>query len=220
MQVRFPYNRDPEGGLSMQVIVTGRNIELTSALKDYVIDKLQRAQKHFDHELHCKALLSVAKNPSIAKSQTAEVTVQINGQVIRGEESTENMYASIDFVADKIERQLRKYKTRYYHKGKQASKDRRLKIVTEEELDEEEFDIAIELDSGVDLDSDAVQRALGPRIVRSKRFALLPMGANEACKQMDLLGHDFFMFINKDTDRICTVYHRRDGNYGLIEPEY
>ncbi len=204
----------------MQVIVTGRNIELTSALKDYVIDKLQRAQKHFDHELHCKALLSVAKNPSIAKSQTAEVTVQINGQVIRGAESTENMYASIDFVADKIERQLRKYKTRYYHKGNKVTKDRRLKIVTEEELDEEEFDIAIELDASVDLDNEAVQAALGPRIVRSKKFALVAMAPAEACKHVDLLGHEFFMFINKDTSKVCTIYHRRDGNYGLIEPEY
>ena len=101
----------------MHVTVTGRNIDLTPALKDYLVDKLQRAQKHFDSDLDCKALLSVAKNPSIARSQTAEVTISVNGQVIRGEESTENMYASIDLVADKIERQLRKYKTRYFNKS-------------------------------------------------------------------------------------------------------
>src|SRR5580698_6296621 len=101
----------------MQVTVTGRNIELTPALKDYLTDKLQRSQKHFDHDLAAMALLSVSKNPSVAQSQTAEVTIKLNGSVIRGEESTENMYASIDLVADKIERQLRKYKTRYYHKG-------------------------------------------------------------------------------------------------------
>ena len=101
----------------MQVTVTGRNIELTNALKSYLLDKLQRSQKHFDHDLAISALLSVAKNPSVAQSQTAEVTVKLNGSIIRGEESTANMYASIDLVADKIERQLRKYKTRYYHKG-------------------------------------------------------------------------------------------------------
>lgn len=198
----------------MQVTVTGRNIELTPALKDYVIDKLQRAQKHFDHELHCKALLSVAKNRSIAKSQTVEVTVQVNGQVIRGAESTENMYASIDFVADKIERQLRKYKTRYYHKGNKT-KDRRLKIVTEEELDREP-----DLEPEDMLQADVSIEIVGPRIVRSKEFALQALSPEEACKHMDLLGHDFFMFINKENNKVNTVYHRRDGNYGLIEPEY
>ncbi|MBK7749285.1 MAG: ribosome-associated translation inhibitor RaiA [Candidatus Obscuribacter sp.] len=101
----------------MQVTVTGRNFELTSALKEYLVEKLARAQKHFDHRLDCTALLSVAKNPSIAKSQKAEVTIKVNGNVIRGEEATENMYASIDLVADKIERQLRKYKTRHFSKG-------------------------------------------------------------------------------------------------------
>ena len=87
----------------MQVTVTGRNIELTPALKDYLTDKLQRSQKHFDHDLAAIALLSVAKNPSVAHNQTAEVTIKLNGSLIRGEESTENMYASIDLVADKIE---------------------------------------------------------------------------------------------------------------------
>src|ERR1700751_5311262 len=98
------------GGTSMQtsmhVTVTGRNIDLTPSLKEYLMEKLRRAQKHFDHPLEVTALLSVAKNPSIAQSQTAEVTLKVNGTTIRGEESTENMYASIDLVADKIERQL------------------------------------------------------------------------------------------------------------------
>jgi putative sigma-54 modulation protein len=198
----------------MQITVTGRNIEVTNALKDYVIDKLQRAQKHFDHELHCKATLSVAKNPSIAKSQTAEVTVQLNGQMIRGAESTENMYASIDFVADKIERQLRKYKTRYTHKGNK-SKDRRLVIVTEEELDKEpvaEGDEMGQADFSIEI--------VGPKIVRSNQIKLEQMMPEEACKHMDLLEHDFFMFINSETGKISTLYHRRDGNYGLIEPQY
>ena len=100
----------------MHVIVTGRNLDLTPSLKDYLLDKLQRSQKHFDHPLDITALLSVAKNPSIAHNQTAEVTIKVNGNIIRGEESTENMYASIDLVANKIERQLRKFKTRYYQR--------------------------------------------------------------------------------------------------------
>lgn len=196
----------------MQITVTGRNIEVTSALKDYVIDKLQRAQKHFDHELHCQATLSVAKNPSIAKSQTAEVTVTLNGQVIRGAESTENMYASIDFVADKIERQLRKYKTRYYSKGHKG-KDRRILIVTEEELEKEPVpDGDGELEFSIEV--------VGPKIVRSNQIKLEQMNPEEACKHMDLLEHDFYMFINAETGKVSTLYHRRDGNYGLIEPQY
>jgi putative sigma-54 modulation protein len=192
----------------MHVTVTGRNIELTPALKDYLVDKLQRSQKHFDHALNVTALLSVAKNPSVAESQTAEVTIKLNGSIIRGEESTENMYASIDLVADKIERQLRKYKTRYYHRGNK--------------LREREDGLgAVDVGALVDSDSAISQELNGfhPTIVRSKRFPLKPMVAEEACKHMDLLGHDFFMFINSESNKVNTVYHRRDGNYGLIEPE-
>jgi putative sigma-54 modulation protein len=188
----------------MQVVVIGRNIELTPALKSYLLDKLQRSQKHFDHELAVNALLSVAKNPSVAESQTAEVTVKMNGSLIRGEESTANMYASIDLVADKIERQLRKYKTRYYHKGNKLASGGFLNGENSAVHDHE-------LDDGLEEHK--------PKIVRSKRFPLKPMAPEEACKHMDLLGHDFFMFINAETDQVNTVYHRRDRNYGLIEPE-
>lgn len=191
----------------MHVTVTGRNIELTPALKDYLVDKLQRSQKHFDHALNVTALLSVAKNPSVAESQTAEITIKLNGSIIRGEESTENMYASIDLVADKIERQLRKYKTRYFHKGNKARERNGSGAVDVSAVPDSDVAILKELDE------------LRPKIVRSKRFPLKPMLPEEACKHMDLLGHDFFMFINSDSNQVNTVYHRRDGNYGLIEPE-
>lgn len=194
----------------MNVVVTGRNIDLTPALKDYLLDKLQRSQKHFDHALHITALLSVAKNPSVAHSQTAEVTIKLNGAVIRGEESTENMYASIDLVADKIERQLRKYKTRYYHKGNKGNHGRGVALA---------IDVSPEIDTDSEVNREIELEDIRPKIVRSKRFPLKPMLAEEACKHMDLLGHDFFMFINAETSHVNTVYHRRDGNYGLIEPE-
>jgi putative sigma-54 modulation protein len=196
----------------MLVTVTGRNIELTPALKEYLTEKLQRAQKHFDHKLDCTALLSVAKNPSIAKSQKAEITIKVNGNVIRGEEATENMYASIDLVADKIERQLRKYKTRHYTKTGKAKEydDESPELSDDDDLEPIDFNVGKEPANGADI---------RPKIVRSKRFPLKPMMADEACKHMDLLGHDFFMFINSETNHVNTVYHRRDGNYGLIEPE-
>jgi putative sigma-54 modulation protein len=193
----------------MNVVVTGRNLDLTPALKDYLLDKLQRSQKHFDHPLHITALLSVAKNPSVAESQTAEITIKLNGSVIRGEESTENMYASIDLVADKIERQLRKYKTRYYHKGNKG-RDNHVNDV---------IDVSPEVDNDAAVNRDIALEDVKPKIVRSKRFPLKPMSPEEACKHMDLLGHDFFMFINSETGQVNTVYHRRDTNYGLIEPE-
>ncbi len=193
----------------MQVTVTGRNVELTTALKDYLTEKLQRSQKHFDHALVATALLSVAKNPSVAQNQTAEVTIKLNGSVIRGEESTENMYASIDLVADKIERQLRKYKTRYYQKGNKAKSKN----------GSHAFEIGSDAYSDATDTKEFSADGFMPKIVRSKRFTLKPMPADEACKHMDLLGHDFFMFINSDSNQVNTVYHRRDGNYGLIEPE-
>ena len=193
----------------MQVTVTGRNLELTPALKDYLLEKLQRSQKHFDHALIATALLSVAKNPSVAQNQTAEVTIKLNGSLIRGEESTENMYASIDLVADKIERQLRKYKTRYYHKGNKSKGKN----------GSEAIDVGAQIDYDNVISKEIAAEGFMPKIVRSKRFTLKPMPPDEACKQMDLLGHDFFMFINSDTNQVNTVYHRRDGNYGLIEPE-
>jgi putative sigma-54 modulation protein len=196
----------------MNVVVTGRNIELTPALKDYLVDKLQRAQKHFDHKLDAIALLSVAKNPSISNSQTAEVTIKVNGSIIRGEESTENMYASIDLVANKIERQLRKFKTRYNHRVNKGKEHHNAG-------NHEAIDVSPDIDSDESVKHDLSFEEIRPKIVRSKKFPLKPMLPEEACSQMDLLGHDFFMFINSDTNQVNTVYHRRDTNYGLIEPE-
>jgi len=193
----------------MHVVVTGRNMDLTPALKDYLLEKLQRAQKHFDHPLDINALLSVAKNPSISDNQTAEVTIKMNGNIIRGEESTENMYASIDLVANKIERQLRKYKTRYFHKGNKLK----------ERDNHEAIDVSPEIDTDEAVKKDISLEEIKPKIVRSKRFPLKPMLPEEACSHMDLLGHDFFMFVNSETGQVNTVYHRRDSNYGLIEPE-
>src|ERR1700723_3155242 len=150
----------------MNVTVTGRNIELTPALKEYLTDKLARSQKHFDHALIAIALLSVAKNPSVAQNQTAEVTIKLNGSVIRGEESTENMYASIDLVADKIERQLRKYKTRYYHKGNHGKGKGPEREIGGADLEgaDEEFDF--DSDNGFTSKESALEETNGPRIVR------------------------------------------------------
>ncbi|MBX9688187.1 MAG: HPF/RaiA family ribosome-associated protein [Candidatus Obscuribacterales bacterium] len=119
------------------------------------------------------------------------------------------MYASIDLVADKIERQLRKYKTRYWQRT--AKNHREASPVAVDVGAEEDDDFAVE--------KAITFEAIRPKIVRSKKFPLKPMKPEEAASHMDLLGHDFFMFINSETGQVNTVYHRRDGNYGLIEPE-
>ena len=201
--------------MNMHVTVTGKNIELTRALKEYLIEKLNRAQKHFEQPLEAIAILSVAKNPSMAQNQTAEVTIKINGTIIRGEESTENMHASIDLVADKIERQLRKFKTKYYQRPAKSKESLVYDINNDTETEEEEFDLE-------NLELQVInpnKENPGPKIVRSKRYPLKPMTPEEASQHMDLLGHEFFMFINKETSQVNTVYSRRDGQYGLIEPE-
>lgn len=201
----------------MHVTVTGRNIELTPPLKEYLMDKLGRAQKHFDQPLEVTATLSVAKNPSIPENQTVEVSIKVNGTVIRGEESTENMYASIDLVADKIERQLRKYKTKYWQKAAKGSHLHRVAADDEPVVVDNDGDEDYEVIGSIG--SAMKETDHTPKIVRSKRFPLKPMTPEEAASHMDLLGHDFFMFINSDSGHVNTVYHRRDGNYGLIEPD-
>ena len=119
------------------------------------------------------------------------------------------MYASIDLVADKIERQLRKYKTRYFQKNNKGKERDQLETI----------DVSPEMDNDEAVSRDISIEEIRPKIVRSKRFPLKPMMPEEACKHMDLLGHDFFMFINSESNHVNTVYHRRDSNYGLIEPE-
>jgi putative sigma-54 modulation protein len=182
----------------MKFIVSGKNIEVTPALKKKIIKKLEKLEKFFKKETEVQVTMGVEKSRHII-----EVTIPFNGVVIRAEESTPDMYASIDKVIDIIERQIRKYKTKLqkrthgnvlnpeYFKSKGDERDVR------DEDEEDEF-----------------------RIVRTKRFAIKPMSLEEAILQMNLLGHEFFVFSNADTDQVNVVYKRKDGNYGLIEPEF
>lgn len=178
----------------MRVKVSGKNIVVTDALKDKVNKKLSKFEKFFEQDVEVQATLSVEKGRHIF-----EVTIPFNGIIIRGEEATDDMYMSIDNVIEKLERQIRKQKTKLERK----MKDFNLKFDTLfddiKDEDEEEEEI---------------------RIVKTKRFAIKPMPAEEAAMQMELLGHSFFVFSNSDTDDVNVIYKRKDGNYGLIEPEY
>lgn len=178
----------------MSLLVRGKNIEVTPALKDYVEKRLGRVQKYFDDEAEIQVGLSVVK-----ESHIVEVTVLLNGLILRGEDKTPDMYASVDSVVDKIERQIAKYKTKINRKLRQKG----LKDINDQQLT-----------------PDREEGEAEPAIVRTKRFEVKPMPVEEAILQMNLLGHDFFVFANAETEGINVLYRRKDGNYGLIQPDY
>ncbi len=177
----------------MQIHVRGKNMEVNSSLQEYAEKRLGKLEKYFDSNFEAQVTLSVAKEDNIV-----EVTISIDGLLLRGEESSEDMYASIDKVVDKLERQMHKYKTKINRKLRQRGikelNEQYVSLQREEKENEE------------------------PQVVRTKRFVIKPMSVEEAILQMNLLGHDFFVFNNAETEDINVLYRRKDGNYGLIEP--
>ena len=175
----------------MRITITGRNIELTEGLKAAVEEKLSKLEKFFAPDTDVFVTLSVEK-----ERQKIEVTIPIKGHVIRSEQSSNDMYVSIDMAVDLLERMIRKYKTKIskYGKGELKFNDEFM----EEDVDNHET----------------------VTITKSKRFAIKPMDVEEACVQMELLGHTFFVFRNSETDEVNVVYKRKDNTYGLIEPEF
>lgn len=176
----------------MKTIITGKNIEVTEALKERVIKKIGKLDKFFNSETEAHVTLSVQRT-----RQIAEVTISFNGIVLRAEEPNDDMYTSIDRTVDLLERQIRKNKTRLERK----LHDNNFRVENfkfpEEVIEEEEF-----------------------KVVKSKRFAIKPMDVEEAILQMNLLGHEFFMFYNSENKQVNVVYKRKDGNYGLIESQF
>jgi putative sigma-54 modulation protein len=187
----------------MKLVIHGKNIEISDAIREYVHQKIEKAANHFqtlttEIDVH----LSVARNPRITPRQTAEVTIYANGSVIRAEESSESLYASIDLVADKIARQLRKYKEKRQSKNYSRPKE----------------DITVAEPPLVsDLTSDRSPE-LPEEVVRTKYFAMPPMTVREALEQLELVDHDFYMFHNSETDQINVIYERNHGGYGVIQP--
>ena len=189
----------------MKLLIQGNNIAVTESIHDYVEQKLEKAVKHFQNitskvDVH----LSVARNSRIERKHKAEVTVFANGTVIRAQEGSENLYASIDMVADKIARQLRKYKEK--HLAKKAHAHIRQEEIIEDNIVEAE-----------NLDEDRYPE-LPAEVVRSKYFTMPPMTVEEALGQLQLVDHDFYMFNNKDTNEINVIYIRNHGGYGVIQP--
>jgi len=178
----------------MKVNILGKNIEVTEGLRNAIEKKLSRLDKFFDNEQEAFVTLSVQKARKII-----EVTIRFNGVLLRSEEANSDMYAAIDIVSDKLERQIVKHKSRLerkYHSNVPL-KYQNIPIY--------------------EYSADEVKE---PKIVKTKKFAIKPMSSEEAVLQMDLLGHDFFVYSNADTGDVNVVYKRKDGNYGLIEPEF
>ncbi|MGB7414347.1 MAG: ribosome-associated translation inhibitor RaiA [Thermosynechococcaceae cyanobacterium] len=186
----------------MKLVLHGKNIEITEAIRDHVNQKIEKAASHYQHlTTEIDVHLSVSPNSKGQSKQTAEVTLFANGSVIRAEESSENLYASIDLVSDKISRQLRKYKEKRQEKGNRSKEELRL---------EEQPLVG-------DLTADRVPE-LPADVVRSKYFAMPPMSVHDALEQLDLVDHDFYVFCNADTNEINVIYERNHGGYGVIQP--
>ena len=178
----------------MIINIRGKNIEVTDALGEYVEKRIGKLDKFFDTETEAQVLLGVTRENNII-----EVTILLNGMILRGEESTPDMYASIDLVVEKLEKQIEKYKTKLNRNLRQKASKRMVKLDREAQ------------------DADPLEDE--PKVVRVKRFAVKPMTVEEAILQMNLLSHDFFVFFDAEVEAVSVIYRRKDGNYGLIEPE-
>lgn len=174
----------------MKFIIIGRNIDITEGLKSAVQEKLGKLKRYFTPETEIHVTLSVEKD-----RQKIEVTIPVKGNIIRSEQVSSDMYVSIDLVEEVIERQLRKYKTKIVNQ-QQAGGNFQKEFVEDEFLEDEEVNI-----------------------IRTKKFGIKPMYPEDACVQMELLGHNFYVFRNAETDEVNVVYKRKGNTYGLIEPE-
>jgi putative sigma-54 modulation protein len=192
----------------MKLVLHGKNIEITDAIREYVHQKIEKAVSHFatittEVDVH----LSVNRNPRVTERQVTEVTVYANGTVIRVQEAAEILYASIDLVADKITRKLRKYKEKHFvaKKTHVSLKDREV----EPELDVAPMDYDLMGDRSPELPEE---------VVRVKYFHMEPMTVREAWEHLQLVGHDFYMFRNSETSEINVIYQRNHGGYGVLQP--
>lgn len=174
----------------MRVTVIGKNIDVTPALKEIVERKISKLDRYFKPNVEARATLTVQKN-----SQIFEVTIPFNGVILRCEESTDDMYKSIDLVQAKLERKIRKQRTKLQRRSNESLRFSNFDEVALEEDDQGE-------------------------IVKVKKFNIKPMSTEEAILQMELVEHNFFVFKDSDTDNVNVIYKRKDGNYGLLEPDY
>ena len=175
----------------MKISIYSKNMQMTEALREAAIKKLRRLDKFFQQDIEAKVVLGVEK-----KIHKVEVTIPFNGRIVRVEEFSDDMYNALDEAVESLEQQIRKYKSKLQNKRQSSESIKFENIEPLDDEDDEEF-----------------------KVVKTKRFAIKPMNIEEAILQMDLLKHNFFVFLNADTEEVNVVYKRKDENYGLIEPE-
>lgn len=175
----------------MRITISGKNLDITEGLRSAVENKLSRLEKYFTPDTIVNVTLSVTKK----RYQKMEVTIPVKGHIIRAEQESNDMYVTIDLVEEVIEAQLKKYRQKLISQQQEGSGFK------------QEF---------LDADSSEEEEV---QIIRSKKFGMKPMFPEDACVQMELLGHTFFVFRNAETNEVNVVYKRKDGNYGLIEAE-
>lgn len=196
----------------MKLVIQGKNIEITDAIRTHVQQKIEKATAHFQTIINeVDVNLSIENNPRIAPKQATEVTLYLNNAVVRAEESSENLYASIDLVTDKITRQLRKYKEKRRRQDHASVRPTNVDSLSDPNTNTPEGspDINEVLNH---------QPALPAEVVRTKYFAMPPMTVAEALENLELVGHDFYMFRNIETGEINVMYERNHKGYGLIQP--
>ena len=175
----------------MKFVIVGKNIEVTPGLRSAVEEKIGKLERYFNPETEAHVTLSVEK-----ERQKIEVTIPVKGSIIRSEQVSNDMYVSIDLVEEIIERQLKKYKNKLVDQ-KQSAGFFKQEFIEKEYMEDEEV-----------------------KIIRTKKFDIKPMYPEDACVQMELLGHSFFVFCNAETDQVNVVYKRKGNTYGLIEPDF
>ena len=175
----------------MNLVISGKNLDITEGLRSAIEEKIGKLERYFTDTTEVHVTLSTEKN-----RQKIEITIPMKGSIIRAEEVSSDMYVSIDLVEEVIERQLRKYKNKIVDKQQAAANFQKAYLDKDYDEDEE------------------------VKIIRTKKFGIKPMYPEDACVQMELLGHNFFVFYNAETDQVNVVYKRKGNTYGLIEPEF
>lgn len=178
----------------LKVDLVARNLEVTDDLRAHVEKKLRKIEKHFAKGIPAQVVLTSERG-----RQIVEITIPLDGMVVRGQEATNDIYAAVNLAVEKIERRIEKYRARFQRRKREGRAQARSVTVREVPAPAEEVE--------------------EPRVVKVKRFNIKPMTVDEAILQMNLLGHDFFVFMSSDTEQVNVLYRRKDGDYGLIEPE-
>jgi putative sigma-54 modulation protein len=193
----------------VQLQVSGRNLDITAPIREYAERKLARIERHLTEDTRVDLELAIERNRSISANQHAELTVWTRGPVLRAHEYAEDMYAAIDLAVDKLDRQVRRYRERRRH-WRPHHQARDIEALLPLADDEE----AAMFTGG----NGAEPELPIPAIVKTKRFNMKPMHPDEAALQLELVGHEFYVFLNADSDSVAVIYRRRDGNLGVIEP--